>query len=281
MIDFEIISHTGNYKIFVSKIKYFYTDDFNIRRSIINTFDGFFSKEKDSEFAKENNFTSKIFSDGKLLNIHDFEYYKISDDFDFKNELKLGPKSLISKYLEIKTQKLEYTENYQTLQYILHDLEEDLQEIISSDMNHLKFNIHIELEKKQILKFIALELIKTEFFSNSLDVTYDELIRFQFDLLLTIAKESKSKTLIIIDIPYLQNAWLNTLKSFPNTTYILLFNLNFPCILDPKNVFICSSALKVDLYDDNEIYDLCMNENKNYSLDEYRDFLINQLNNKI
>ena len=100
MIDLNIISHKVEFVIYIDHFKYLYIKDYNIKRGIINCLDGFFCKEKDSEFAIETKMTNKIFSDGKLINVNDFDYFKITENFDIKNELKLGTKTLFSRYLE-------------------------------------------------------------------------------------------------------------------------------------------------------------------------------------
>lgn len=276
MIDLNIISHKVEFVIYIDHFKYLYIKDYNIKRGIINCLDGFFCKEKDSEFAIETKMTNKIFSDGKLINVNDFDYFKITENFDIKNELKLGTKTLFSRYLELKLEKIEYTENFQTLEYLLEDLNNILKERIVEDISVLNLRINIELEKKQLLKLITLNIMKEELISNFLDISYYEIIELQLEMLLAITKEVSKKTIIAIDTPYIKESWLQFIKLFPKNVYILLFP-NALQYAQPKDVFILKDNIQIDLFDDNSLYELCMNENTNYTIEEYRNILMQQL----
>lgn len=279
MIDLEIITHYEKIKLFLSNIKYIYIDDVNIKRRIVNTIELYFSKEKDSEYAVENNLTSSLLSDGRLLNIGDFDFYKISDYIDLKSEMKLGSKSIFLKYLEIKTEKLEYTDSYQTLSYILGDIENELQEFIEEDLHSVNLQIKFDLEKKQLIKLLLLSIVKDNYSTNFLDISYDEIILLQIELVLALTKNTTKKTIILIDLPYFNNRWNELLNIFQPNIYFLIFTLNKENYKNIvlKDIFILKDNIKIDLYDDNTIYNLCLNEDKNYTIEEYRTYLIEKL----
>ncbi len=278
MIDLHILTHYENIKIFLSNIKYIYIDNYNQKRRIIKTLESYFYKEKDSEYAMENNYTSKILSDGQPLNISDFDFYKITDYFDLNAELKLGAKSLFLKYLESKTSKLDYCDSYQTLKYILQDIEEEIQESISEDIHSINFKLKFELEKKQLLKLLNLVILKEDCFANHLDISFNEIILLQLEMLFSLTKSTAKKTIIVIDIPYIDKKWLNLIKLFQSNVFFLIFCSDLELFeISSKDVFLLKDDLELDFYDDNKIYELILEENKNYTLEEYRAFLVGKL----
>lgn len=274
MIDLNIVTHKGDFKLFINRIKAVYVSDYNVRRSLITALDGFFTREKDSEFATETNLTNKIYSDGKVLNINDYEYFKVTDHFDLKNELKLGAKTILLKYIEKKTEKIEYMESFQTMKYIIEEIALTIQDAILEDITSLTLDINFDFEKKQLLKLILVDIIKEEYLANYMDISYEELIELQLELLLAITKESSKPSIIAIDVPFFNDKWMDFFNMFSQNVYIILLCDKIPNKISSKDVFLFVDNLKIDLYDDNALYDLCMNENRNYTLDEYRTFLI-------
>lgn len=275
MMDLQILTHYENIKIFLSNIKYIYIDNYNKKRRIISTLEAYFSKEKDSEYAMENNYTSKILSDGKPLNISDFDFYKITDYFDLNTELKLGAKSLFLKYLESKISKLDYCDSYQTLKYILQDIEEEIQDSIAEEIHSINFKLKFELEKKQLLKLLNLLILKEDFFANHLDISFNEIVLLQLEILFSLTKSAAKKTIIVIDTSYIDNNWLNQMKLFQSNVFFLIFcpNLNLLEIAS-KDIYLLKNDLELDFYDDNKIYELSLEENGNYTMEEYRTFLV-------
>lgn len=276
MIDLNIVTHNGEFKLFINQIKAVYISDYNVRRSLLTALDGFFAKEKDSEFATATNLTNKVYSDGKVLNINDYEYFKVTDYFDLKNEVKLGVKTILLKYIEKKTEKVEYMESFQTLKYIIEEIAISIQDAILEDITTLTLDINFDFEKKQLLKLILLNILKEEYLANYMDISYDELIELQLELLLAMTKDNPKYSIISIDIPFFNDKWMDLLKRFSKNVYIILFCNKIPSKILAKDVFLFDDNLKIDLYDDNALYDLCMNENRNYTLDEYRAFLIDK-----
>ncbi len=275
MMDLQILTHYENINIFLSNIKYIYIDNYNQKRRIISTLEAYFSKEKDSEYAMENNYTSKILSDGKPLNISDFDFYKITDYFDLNTELKLGAKSLFLKYLESKISKLDYCDSYQTLKYILQDIEEEIQDSIAEEIHSINFKLKFELEKKQLLKLLNLLILKEDFFANHLDISFNEIVLLQLEILFSLTKSAAKKTIIVIDTSYIDNNWLNQMKLFQSNVFFLIFcpNLNLLEIAS-KDIYLLKNDLELDFYDDNKIYELSLEENRNYTMEEYRTFLV-------
>lgn len=278
MIDLEVVSYGKHYKLYVSQIKIFYTDNYDIRYRIIQTFKNYFTKEKDSEYAIEMDYKSKIYTDGDPLNVNDFEFFEISNEFDLKTDLKLGAKSLLWKYLELKTENLEYTEEYQTLQYLLKDVEEYLENLMEEDLKKDTFHLtfHLDLEKKQLIKLLVPVLIKNEFEANSTDISFDEKIQLQMNLIRYMIKKTKKKSIIIVDLPAINYELIEQFQDLPFAFVIIFSNIKYEKI-DCKNYYLCTKKYELDLNDDNAVYDLLMDASNNYTLEEYRTYLVSKL----
>ncbi len=278
MIDLEIVSYGTHYKLYLSKIKIFYTQDYNIRYQVIQSFKNYFSKERDSEYTLEMDYKSKLYTDNALLNINDFEFFEISNIFDLKNDFKLGIKSLLYRFLELKMEKIEYTEEYQTLQYVIKDIEESLNDAVEEDNENLFLNFKIDLEKKQLLKLIIPTIIKNGFEASHMDLSYEEKIQLQVDLISFIISKLSKRSIIIVDLPSINEQLIEKLIDLPFTYVIIFSNVRLKKI-NNSDYYLCTKEYNLDLSDENEIYNLLMDSSKNYTIEEFRTFLVEKLEN--
>ena len=88
----------------------------------------------------------------------------------------------------------------------------------------------------------------------------------------------RKKSIIIVNLPSINEKLIEKLKDLPFTYTIIFSNMKGKGI-DNKDYYLCTKEYNLDLSDENEIYNLLMNASKNYTIEEFRTFLIEKLEN--
>lgn len=140
----------------------------------------------------------------------------------------MGTKSLCQKYLEKKLENIEYNDLYNTIKELLKTFG---MEYLSTNTNmqlslsNLSFQTG-DLEIKQFIKLIKPKLIENDLEKNYFDLTYEELIEYQLNIIYEIAKDNDKTHIIIIDTHLTKNLFNKILNiSEGNIKFIILQNL--------------------------------------------------------
>ena len=274
MMDLQIKNKNFNIIFYLKNIKIILTNNFEIRDSIITSINSYFNKISDSEYAVENDSSNQLQTDNKRLNISDYNYFYINDQFDIFNDLKLGSKSLMLRYILAKTEKIEYLDEYQSFKTMCQIINDEINELIQDDSN-ITFNCNLEMEKNKLVKLLSMNLLKDDLEINEIDMSYNDKIIHQIRMIKSIVESNLKKSILIINIPIITTAIMNEFKLIRNA-YVLVF----PCVnkkryLESINYGILNDNNYIDLYDDNALYDICMNSNVNMTIDECREKLLN------
>ena len=210
MDKFTIINENNNIDIIVDKIKIFYGKNYSLKKQIITNLEQALTKNSSSEYAKNTYKEIDLNINDQKINTSQFEIYKITSDFDIDSDLKLGTKSLCQKYLEKKLEYLEYNDLYNTIKELLKTF----------DIEYLSNNTNMQLSLSN-LSFQTGDLEKNYF-----DLTYEELIEYQLNIIYEIAKDNDKTHIIIIDTHLTKNLFNKILNiSEENIKFIILQNL--------------------------------------------------------
>ena len=239
----------------------------SLKFEIIKIFYRIYLNQKISEYAIEFGNVPQIlindmpikFKDCMLFYVH--KYYSISDD------LKLHTKSLIAKYLEILFSNDSFKDTLNTINLLFDSLRFELQDYSTVDC---EFNA---ISPKQLLKLVSAKIIEDDLFKDEYDMTIDEIILFQLDLISFIVNHSFSAHyLILLEINSLSEVILKKVKSLPNCE-ILLFVERCNIEVDLDKIAICEKWL-LDLGDEEIFYEkICDNNYRLLSLEEGRDYM--------
>ncbi len=228
MDKFTIINENNKINIIIDKIKIFYGKNYSLKKRIIANLEQALTKNSSSEYAKNTYKEIDLNINDQKINTSQFEIYKITSDFDIDSDLKLGTKSLCQKYLEKKLENLEYNDLYNTIKELLKIFD---MEYLSNNTNmqlslsNLNFQTG-DLEIKQFIKLIKPKLIENDLEKNYFDLTYEELIEYQLNMIYEIAKDNDKTHIIIIDTHLTKNLFNKILNiNEANIKFIILQNL--------------------------------------------------------
>ena len=282
MIDIRIKNCFCDITLYLGRVKLLAIDDYNAQTSIVKTFNTYFNKEKDSEYAIEKGYSSLLLSDNKKININDYDYFYITNEYDLYNDLKLGTKSLLLKYLDYIIDELIFSEEYQTFKIVWEDLMSKISFILNKSSSDLIINVNSEIEKKQILKILSLNIFKDDLKTNVNDLSYDEKIIFQLNIVKALLKKSNRKAIILVDLQYISSVIMKSIDDIYNAFSILITNkIDKDIHIDPMDVFLWDKQVKVDLYDDNVLNEMIFESDQNYSIEQYRAKLMEKVLKKI
>ena len=261
-----IINNSQIINIILNKTKYICGNDYATKDMIIKVLINSFNKISDSDFAIENNTTSKIKYDDEDINNSDFNFYCVTSFFDLNQDIKLGSKSLSLAYLNAVLDKVEYNENYQTIKFLLEDLLEELKDDI-----YISPLLNINFSKNSIIKLLSFSFEKDENEINNYDLSLEEKINLQIDLINKIILSSKKKTIIIIDCPII---YKTTYKKLEEMNCYILFFFEYSEINKINNFLFINKNQIIDLLDDNLIFEICNNYHKYLTIEEMKMELI-------
>lgn len=267
----------GNNAILIDKYKFIFGFDMNTKFFIRNYLKKYFDKDSKSEYEIEKNIKSNVLINEKFIDLKQYNYVELYDLYDIKDDFKMGTKSLILKYYDLYLDKIEYNDLFITTNNLLKSLEEDINLNIGFD----DFNINglfIDLSKKSLLKMIELNILKEELEISPYVLTYEEILILQLELIKKIAKLDHNKEYIaLIEVPIISNALIKSIIHDIDNLNILVFS----CIIeDSIKIDIDSIAIInndiIDLYDDEQLYEISINSTKNISITELKEQLKNE-----
>ena len=254
MDKYTIINKNNKIDIIIDKVKIFYGKNYVLKKQIISNLEQLLIKNSISEYAKNNYRELELYINDNKANINQFELYKINSDFDIDTDLKLGTKSLCQKYLEQKLENIEYNDLYNTIKELLKTFDmEYLSSNVDMELNSSTISFQIgDLELKQFIKLIKPKLLNEEFEKNYFDLTYEELIEYQLNMIVALAKNIDKTHIIVIDTHITKKIYdliMNIQEN--NIKFIILQNVVNNSI-DLKNYALINTNI-IDLADEEKI----------------------------
>ncbi len=267
----------GNNAILIDKYKFIFGFDMNTKFFIRNYLKKYFDKDSKSEYEIEKSIKSNVLINEKFIDLKQYTYVELYDLYDVKDDFKMGTKSLILKYYDLYLDKIEYNDLFITTNNLLKSLEED----INLNIGFNDFNVNglfIDLSKKSLLKMIELNILKEELEISPYILTYEEILILQLELIKKIAKLDHNKEYIaLIEVPIISNALVKSIIHDIDNLNILVFS----CIvensikIDIDSIAIINNDI-IDLYDDEQLYEISINSTKNISITELKEQLKNE-----
>ena len=267
----------GNNAILIDKYKFIFGFDMNTKFFIRNYLKKYFDKDSKSEYEIEKNIKSNVLINEKFIDLKQYNYVELYDMYDIKDDFKMGTKSLILKYYDLYLDKIEYNDLFITTNNLLKSLEED----INLNIGFNDFNVNglfIDLSKKSLLKMIELNTLKEELEISPYILTYEEILILQLELIKKIAKLDHNKEYIaLIEVPIISNALIKSIIHDIDNLNILVFS----CVIednikiDIDSIAIINNDI-IDLYDDEQLYEISINSTKSISITELKEQLKNE-----
>lgn len=260
---------TNKWNLQMNHVKYIISDS-SANYTLLQAIRLFTSKDK-SENRTENNISTKIFINEKEIELKNNMFIEISEMYSLNEDKKLTTKSLMLKYLEIKLQNQEYFDTISTIDILLNSLSE---EVNDESMLKIMFN---GTNYKQLIKMLSPyyedELQKDEF-----DLTRDELILFQLDLVEYISNHNSKYDNIFAfgKLDNLSDKILQKINKIENVK-LMIFTNYYNDLMNVQNTALLQDKI-IDLADMEQIYnDLSQKSLQTYTLQEVEQMTINYL----
>ncbi len=260
---------TNKWNLQMNYVKYIISDS-STNYTLLQAIRLFTSKDK-SENRTENNISTKIFINEKEIESKNNMFMEISEMYSLNEDKKLTTKSLMLKYLEIKLQNQEYFDTISTIDILLNSLSE---EVNDESLLKIMFN---GANYKQLIKMLSPyyedELQKDEF-----DLTRDELILFQLDLVEYISNHNSKYDNIFIfgKLDNLSDKILQKINKIENVKLIIFTNY-YNELMNVQDAALLQDKI-IDFADMEQIYyDLSQKSLQTYTLQEVEQMTIDYL----
>ena len=260
---------TNKWNLQMNHVKYIISDS-SMNYTLLQAIRLFTSKDK-SENRTENNISTKIFINEKEIELKNNMFIEISEMYSLNEDKKLTTKSLMLKYLEIKLQNQDYFDTISTIDILLNSLSE---EVNDESMLKIMFN---GANYKQLIKMLSPyyedELQKDEF-----DLTRDELILFQLDLVEYISNHNSKYDNIFVfgKLDNLSDKILQKINKIENVKLIIFTNY-YNNFMNVQDAALLQDKI-IDFADMEQIYyDLSQKSLRTNMLQEVEQMTINYL----
>lgn len=260
---------TNKWNLQMNHVKYIISDS-SMNYTLLQAIRLFTSKDK-SENRTENNISTKMFINEKEIELKNNMFIEISEMYSLNEDKKLTTKSLMLKYLESKLQNQEYFDTISTIDILLNSLSE---EVNDESMLKIMFN---GANYKQLIKMLSPyyedELQKDEF-----DLTRDELILFQLDLVEYISNHNSKYDNIFVfgKLDNLSDKILQKINKIENVI-LMIFTNYYNDLMNVQNTTLLQDKI-IDLADMEQIYyDLSQKSLQTYTLQEVEQMTIDYL----
>jgi len=264
-----VVKGLDKYEIILQDYKIIYGSNYNIKFDILRTILKFYKNNKSSVYAIEENNIAKLYINDKevkskdILVFHVNKYYSMIDDF------KLSTKSLITKYLETLLYNDEFFDTINTLNILFESLSQEI--TIESSVSGC-FNTMVP---KQLIKLLTPQYLDNDISKDEYDLSLEEIIIFQLNLIDYINKHDNTinHMIICIELPRLTEKIYSKIIEMKNC-YILIFTeLEDSLIEDISKYYLCENKV-LDLADENQVFNLiCDNNYKLLTLKEGREYM--------
>lgn len=209
----------------VRNLKILYGDNYLFKYEILRKIEKYFSRKLNLNDCKED----IIYLDGEPLSKNDYMFLKITSEYNLNEELKLGTKSLIKKYLDLRLENLEYSEELNTLKIIFDDLNNNyVNENINIQIEDYNIDfLFSELNLRTLSKLFLVKVTKEDEEINPYDLKYHWIILFQIKIIEYIIRYSNQNIFLIVDC-YLDQYLLDEIKNMNLNNSIVVVNTNIP-----------------------------------------------------
>ena len=260
--------------IWINDTKYLIGPNFKYKYELVRNIKQYcvHSISETSEFSKS--ITSLKINDHPV-NYKKVNLFEVNQYWDLTTDLKLGTKSMILKWLEVKLQSVEYIDLINTLNFSLRMLADE----VSAENDFISINSN-DFNYKAIAKLLIPKLVGiTEDEMNLYDLSYDLLLALQLKMINDIVAVNNEVNLIIIDLRIISTKLLQQISQMKNC-YILVLSNSMDSRFNYEDIVLCKNKI-LDLADEETLYDFFNNENRcNWNLKEIKEYMDTYLHGK-
>lgn len=262
-----VISNT-RYDIWLQQIKILTGNNYFQIEKIIQTMCDFFNKLPLSEYSKENDINSYLLFDDEKINLSDFDFFNITENFSLETELKLNTKSIFLLYLNALFDDIEYNETFQTICILLQTLMDDF--TIDFNIDDFYLNIDTLFNKKELIKLCSIKLLKNGLEINNYDLTSKDKIILQLNILKKYSEHTKKNLMVLLRCHILTADIMQILNDING--YIIVVPDKTTEVL--SNFYFIDNDVYLDIMDENMLFNICKNYTSYQSIETMKEILI-------
>lgn len=261
------------YELLINDYKIIFGNNYEKKDCIIRTLEGYFAKTGASEYLIEMDKKIDLLWNDSYLRINDFEFIKISSDFDISQDLKMQTKSLTIKAIESYLDTFELSDAYQSLSIgFFHTVDEINDELSDYFLNRTVLNLTSSFSKKSLIKLLSANLLIEECDTNNFDYTINDRINYQLVLTKIICDKLNKKCILLINSPIISEENYKLIESIK--AFKIIISNDFKDF-DYDNYYI-TEDISIDLSNEEELYNYCMESSMYTSIEETKKALINK-----
>lgn len=262
-----VVSNT-RYDIWLQQIKILTGNNYFQIEKIIQTMCDFFNKLPLSEYSKENDINSYLLFDDEKINLSDFDFFNITENFSLETELKLNTKSIFLLYLNALFDDIEYNETFQTICILLQTLMDDF--TIDFNIDDFYLNIDTLFNKKELIKLCSIKLLKNGLEINNYDLTSKDKIILQLNILKKYSEHTKKNLMVLLRCHILTADIMQILNDING--YIIVVPDKTTEVL--SNFYFIDNDVYLDIMDENMLVNICENYTSYQSIETMKEILI-------
>jgi len=239
----------------LDKVKFILSSNFEKSFNLIQCIRKYFNKVESSEYHQEKGNITMFTVDDEVLTHNRNKLYMVDAMFDIDKDIKLGSRSIASKYMEAILEKIEFNELSVTINSLIKELADEISDIVSEKLKKdilIKIN---EINQKNLLKNIEISFIEDSLLQNQYDLTYEQIIIKQIKMINEISLSNQLVTnWIILNVPLITNKIYQEInKDLNNQKYIIIAD-DIRVHLENNEVYWNGEHKQFDLLDEVQIY---------------------------
>ena len=261
MNNLEIKSESRIFKMNLEKQKILIGSNYRKKYAMTRALYSYIRKESLSEFTQENNSEITVNFDGSRLDSRRWSIFMINPWLDFDDELKMGSKSIVLKFLEAALSDIELDDNFQCLRTTISMLSNEsirsISDIFDEDLL-LSFSID-DFSCKSLMKLIVANLLKEGYSAKDYNLEFDEKVSLYITMIELIAKKNQgSNIMIVIDTHDYTRLIKNSIEKLPDNCRAIIASANILCPVNYNDVLVVGKK-DLDLGNENDIFDkICL-----------------------
>lgn len=266
-----------NYKLLLGK-------NIELKTRILDTIKKEFKRIENSDYSFDNSSNSSILINDKEINLRQTKLYEINHHYNYLDEYKLKSSSLVLNYLRNTFNQVDYSDVINTINILISELNNELTDLCLSQTSIIDNRIYVEeLNTNNIFKLMNIKMFKDDVEINEYDLSYNEKINYQLEMVKTIAEKSyELNHIVLLELPKLTKEILDYIKTmkYDNLIIIIVTNSYDQLPEDISNIITMQKQF-IDYRDEIDIYDkIIMNLEEVYTIEDFKPILYDYLTNK-
>ena len=242
-----IYNNESIFNIKLKQIKFMLGYNYELKYHFLQIIRQVFSRAN-SEKREEYGLKGNITINNEEINSRNSVLWEISDAYSLSEDLKLGTKSLVTAYFEVKMQNKMYFDSMNTIEILFNSFEMEINE---DDELNMIFNA---VNSKTLIKFMKANLIKEELQHDEYDLSYEQIILLQIKMISYILSNKiyNSTSFVIVHVPTLTKSIIEAVWNIPNAL-VFVFTEEYISNINVKDITLFESEF-VDCRDIDLIY---------------------------